>query len=59
LASSTLIVLYSKSWNPKKKLKISEMFFVKGNKKSDGIFGNISFFEMKSSKLINYSINKC
>jgi hypothetical protein len=28
-------------------------FFGKENKKSDGIFENISFVEMESSKLIN------
>jgi hypothetical protein len=29
------------------------------NKKSDKFFENISFVEMESSKLINYSTNMC
>jgi hypothetical protein len=36
----------------KKKL---DFFFLKENKESDEIFENISFVEMESSKLINYS----
>ncbi len=34
-------------------------FSQKEKKKSDGIFGNLSFVEMKSSKLIIYSTNMC
>jgi hypothetical protein len=42
-------------------LKIQKIFlfrkiFLKENKESDAIFGNISFVE---SKLINYSTNMC
>jgi hypothetical protein len=36
-----------------------ETFFLKENKESDGVFVNISFVEMESSKLINYSTNMC
>jgi hypothetical protein len=34
----------------KKRKKFPEVFFLKENKESDGIFGNISFVKMKSSK---------
>jgi len=37
--------------------KKSWIFFLKGNKNYNEIFGNISFVEMESSKLINYSTN--
>jgi hypothetical protein len=36
-----------------------ETFFLEENKESDGIFVNISFVEMESSKLTNYSTNMC
>ncbi len=36
-----------------------ETFFLKENKESDGIFVNISFVEIESSKLINYLTNMC
>ncbi len=67
---STLFFYYSSTWasstrnyvifrnlkffpkTPTKK-KVSEK-----TKESDGIFGNISFSEMKSSKIINY-LRKC
>jgi hypothetical protein len=32
-------------------------FFLKENTRSDGIFGNLLFFEMELSKLINYLTN--
>jgi hypothetical protein len=41
------------------KNKIPKIFFLKENKKSNGIFGKISFFEVESSKLINYWTNMC
>lgn len=37
--------------------KSSKVFFVKETKKSNGIFEDISFIEMESSKWINYSTN--
>jgi hypothetical protein len=45
MASLTLIILFSEM------LEISEnIFFLKENKESDKIFGNISFVEMESAK---------
>jgi hypothetical protein len=49
-ASSTLIILFSEILNFSKRKKKT----VKENTESDGIFGNISFVEMESLKLINY-----
>jgi hypothetical protein len=40
-------------FSPKKKFK--EQFFVKMNEESFGTFGNILFFKMKPSNLIQYS----
>ncbi len=39
--------------------KISEIFFLKERKESDEIFKNKPFFEMGSSKLIEYLTNMC
>jgi hypothetical protein len=40
------------------KKKIPKIFFLKENKESDGMFGNISFIEMEFSILINQLINQ-
>ncbi len=42
-----------------RKVDNSEKIILKENKKFDRIFENISFTEMKSSNLINYSTNMC
>jgi len=47
------------TWRSATLLKFSEKNFLKENKGSDGIFENISFVEMESSKLINYSASMC
>jgi hypothetical protein len=39
--------------------KNSETIFPKEIQESDGIFENMSFVKMESSKLINYSTNMC
>jgi hypothetical protein len=36
-----------------KEKPFSKIFFLTKDNKSDGIFGNISFVEMESSKLVN------
>jgi hypothetical protein len=56
LANLTLIILFAEN------LKISKILSSKSKKNCEGKSGkfkNISFVEMKISKLINYSIDMC
>jgi hypothetical protein len=57
--ASTKKLLFSGmlKFSPKKKFK--EQFFVKIIEESIGTFGNILFFKMKPSNLIQYSADMC
>jgi hypothetical protein len=48
--SLTLLILFSEMLKFSSKKLFSEIYIFEGNKKSDGIFGYISFFKMEFSK---------